>query len=93
MKTKYFKILSTLLIALLFAVSSCVNDLNTIPIDPLVLTSASVYKNASAYKQVLAKCYAGLALSGQQGPSGNPDISGIDEGFSQYLREYWYHQE
>jgi hypothetical protein len=93
MKTKYFKILCTLLIALLFAVSSCVNDLNTIPIDPLVLTSASVYKNASAYKQVLAKCYAGLALSGQQGPSGNPDISGIDEGFSQYLREYWYHQE
>jgi starch-binding outer membrane protein, SusD/RagB family len=93
MKTKYFKILSTLLIALLFAVSSCVKDLNTIPIDPLVVTSAAVYSNAYRYKQVLAKCYAGLALSGQQGPSGNPDISGIDEGFSQYLREYWYHQE
>ena len=46
-----------------------------------------------AYKQVLAKCYAGLAVSGQVGPYGNPDISGIDEGFSQYLREYWYAQE
>jgi len=93
MKTKYFKILSTLLIALLFAVSSCVKDLNTIPIDPLVVTSATVYKNATIYKQVLAKCYAGLALSGQTGPNGNADISGIDEGFSQYLREYWYAQE
>ena len=93
MKTKYFKILSTLLIALLFAVSSCVTDLNTVPIDPLVVTSATVYKNATVYKEVLAKCYAGLALSGQTGPDGNPDISGIDEGFSQYLRQYWYHQE
>lgn len=93
MKTKYFKILSTLLIALLFAISSCVKDLDTIPIDPLVVTSATVYKNATIYKQVLAKCYAGLALSGQTGPNGNPDISGIDEGFSQYLREYWYAQE
>jgi hypothetical protein len=93
MKTKYFKILCTLLIAILVAFSSCVKDLNTIPIDPNVVTSATVYKNAFAYKQVLAKCYAGLALSGQQGPSGNPDISGIDEGFSQYLREYWYAQE
>ena len=93
MKTKYFKIFSTLLISILFAISSCVKDLNTVPIDPLVVTSATVYKNAYAYKQVLAKCYTGLSLSGQQGPSGNPDISGIDEGFSQYLREYWYAQE
>ena len=93
MKTKYFKIFSTLLITILFVVSSCVKDLNTVPIDPLVVTSATVYKNAHAYKQVLAKCYTGLSLSGQTGPSGNPDISGIDEGFSQYLREYWYAQE
>lgn len=93
MKTKYFKILFTVLIAILVAVSSCVKDLNTVPIDPLVVTSATVYKNSTAYMQVLAKCYAGLALSGQTGPNGNPDISGIDEGFSQYLREYWYEQE
>ena len=58
MKTKYFKIFGTLLIAILVAVSSCVKDLNTIPIDPNVVTSATVYKNAFAYKQVLAKCYA-----------------------------------
>jgi hypothetical protein len=70
-----------------------VKDLNSPPNDPNVVTSATVYKNAYVYKQVLAKCYAGLALSGQTGPNGNPDISGIDEGFSQYLREYWYAQE
>lgn len=93
MKTKYFKILFAALIAVMFAVSSCVNDLNTIPIDPEVITSATVYKDANAYKEVLAKCYAGLAVSGQQGPHGNPDISGIDEGFSQYLRQYWLAQE
>src|ERR687890_166063 len=41
----------------------------------------------------LAKIYAGLAVSGQQGAAGQPDISGIDEGFSQYLRLYWEAQE
>jgi hypothetical protein len=93
MKTKYSKIFFTSLLAVLMAVSSCVKDLDTVPIDPLVVTSATVYKDANAYKQVLAKCYAGLAVSGQQGPSGNADISGIDEGFSQYLRQYWLAQE
>jgi hypothetical protein len=93
MKTKYFKIFFTLLIATLFALSACVKDLNTIPIDPLVITSASVYKNDTAYMQVLAKCYAGLSVSGQRGPDGQADISGIDEGFGEYLRGYWYLQE
>ena len=93
MNTKYFKILSTSLVAGLIAITSCVKDLNTVPIDPTVVTSATVYKDANAYKQVLAKCYAGLALSGQQGAAGNPDISGIDEGFSQYLRQYFCAQE
>jgi hypothetical protein len=93
MKTRYFKVIFAVLIASVVAVTSCINDLNTIPIDPKVVTSASVYKDAEAYRQVLAKCYAGLAVSGQQGPHGAPDISGIDEGFSQYLRQYWLAQE
>jgi tetratricopeptide (TPR) repeat protein len=73
--------------------NSCVKDLDTIPIDPDVLTSATVFENPEAYTQFLAKCYAGLAVSGQQGPAGQGDVSGIDEGFGQYLRGYWYHQE
>lgn len=75
------------------AVASCTKDLDTIPKDPDLITSATVYKDAEAYRQVLAKCYAGLAVSGQQGPAGQPDISGIDEGFSQYLRQLWMAQE
>jgi hypothetical protein len=79
--------------ALLLALSGCFKDLNTIPLDPDVLTAEAVYKDPAAYQQVLAKLYAGFAVSGQQGPAGQPDISGIDEGFGQYLRGFWYHQE
>lgn len=73
--------------------SSCMKDLDTVPIDPDEVTAASVYDNPESYQQVLAKLYAGLAVSGQQGPSGQADIQGIDEGFGQYLRGYWYMQE
>ncbi len=72
---------------------ACVKDLDTVPLDKDVITSSVVYDNPASYVQVLAKLYAGLALTGQQGPAGQPDIEGIDEGFGQYLRMYWYHQE
>lgn len=73
--------------------ASCVKDLDTVPIDPNDLTPDKVYTDLAGYKGVLAKLYAGLATSGQSGAAGNPDISGIDEGFGEYLRGYWYHQE
>lgn len=85
-------LLNILLIAILLS-SGCFKDLNTIPLDEDITTAATVYDNPQAYKQVLAKLYAGLALSGQQGAAGQPDIKGIDEGFGQYLRGLWYHQE
>lgn len=89
------KIISLILVLSGFTIlfSSCVKDLDTVPLDKEEVTAASVFKDPAAYKQVLAKLYAGLALTGQQGPSGDPDVAGIDEGFSQYLRGYWYHQE
>ncbi len=73
--------------------SSCFGDLDTIPIDQDIATASNVYKDPSSYRQVLAKLYAGLALTGQEGPAGQSDIEGIDEGFGQYLRALWYHQE
>jgi len=79
--------------ALVTGIASCVKDLDTVPLDKDEITSISVYENPASYIQVLAKVYAGLAVSGQQGPHGNPDISGIDEGFSTYLRQYWCAQE
>ena len=50
------------------------------------ITDTNYFNDPSSYRAFLAKIYAGLAVSGQQGPAGNGDIQGIDEGFSQYLR-------
>jgi hypothetical protein len=87
----YYKLI--LLAGLVFVLSSCTKDLNTVPLNPKTTTSATVFDNPAAYKEALAKIYAGLAVSGQQGPAGNADISGIDEGFGQYLRGLWYLEE
>ncbi len=87
----YYKLM--LLAGLIFVLASCTKDLDTVPLDPKVKTSANVFDSPGAYKEALAKIYAGLAVSGQQGPSGMPDISGIDEGFGQYLRGLWYLEE
>lgn len=73
--------------------SACFKDLDTVPLDPNITTSGNAFKDEAVYKQFLGKLYAGLAVSGQKGPAGEPDIQGIDEGFGQYLRGYWYHQE
>ena len=89
---RIFKITS-MVVALTMFFSSCVKDLDTQPIDPDDFNTANVYKDQAGYKQVLAKLYAGLSMTGQQGPAGMPDIKGIDEGFSEYIRSYWYHQE
>jgi hypothetical protein len=56
------------------------------PIDPDSFTEEIVFSNAEEAKGALAKVYASLALTGQKGPAGNPDISDIDEGFSQFTR-------
>ena len=78
---------------LIFITSSCIKNMDMKPIDPDIITADKAFEDPESYTQFLAKCYAGLAVSGQQGPAGQGDISGIDEGFGQYLRGYWYHQE
>lgn len=88
---KIFQILAVLISATVIF-TACVQDLDVVPLDPREITSASVYDDPAAYRQVLAKLYAGLAKTGQEGPAGQGDISGIDEGFSQYLRGLFYHQ-
>lgn len=57
------------------------------------ISDANIFNDPAAYRAFLAKLYGGLALTGQQGPNGQPDINGIDEGFSNYVRAYWYAQE
>lgn len=92
MNTRKLKTISVFA-AFLLAFTSCVKDLDTVPIDKDVYTSENVYADPENYIHVLAKLYAGLAVSGQQGPAGMNDLSGLDEGFGQYLRAYWYAQE
>lgn len=86
MKTLYITIIGAVLLAL----AAC-TDLDVKPKSSA--TGDVVFNNPDAYIQFLAKIYAGLAISGQQGPSGNADIKGIDEGFSNYIRQYWKAQE
>lgn len=86
--------LKTIFIAftvVLFA-QSCESHLDLQPEDNR-LTADAAFEEPGAYKAFLAKLYAGLSLSGQEGPAGNPDLSGLDEGFSSYVRLYWKMQE
>ena len=79
-------------ITLAFFMQSCDDRLNLQPEDSR-LTADAAFENPEAYKQFLAKIYAGISLSGQEGPAGAPDLAGLDEGFSNYLRLYWKMQE
>jgi len=94
MKYKRIKITMLALLALMIGfTTSCVKDLDTTPIDDSEITPEDAYDSPESFRQVLAKLYAGYAATGQQGPAGAPDIEGIDEGFSSYVRTFWVTQE
>lgn len=73
-------------IALVMA--SCVQDLNTKPIDP----NSSTTFNAD---RMFTKCYACMAVIGQSGPGENSDVDwpGLDAGTSGFYRVIWYCNE
>ncbi len=86
-KIKIKNIVLPLSAVFLLTATSCVKDLEREPITDV--TSASVYKDFSNYKNILAKLYGGYAMGGQVGGDGdqpNSDINGINGGFSQYTR-------
>lgn len=72
--------------ALVIGMSSCVKDLDVVPIDPNLNTADKALTTPDDYFALLAQCYAGFAVSSSYGPDGNNNISGIDGGFSQYYR-------
>ncbi len=72
---------------------SCNSELDTAPDTGNSQEAEKIFRDPASYKQFLAKLYAGLATTGQSGPSGTGDVAGIDEGFSQYIRNYWNLQE
>ncbi|MEZ4993552.1 MAG: RagB/SusD family nutrient uptake outer membrane protein [Saprospiraceae bacterium] len=71
--------------------TSCTKDLDRSP--KYGLTADVVYSTEDGYRSALAKIYGGFALTGNNGPDGDGDLGGIDEGFSSYLRNYWNLQE
>jgi starch-binding outer membrane protein, SusD/RagB family len=73
--------------------SSCAKKLDLFPQNDL--TPEKTYSTAAGYKAVLAKVYAGLAVTGNQGPSGSPDIQGgLDEGSQvPFIRAFFNHEE
>ena len=77
-------ILASLALVTLFA--SCVKDLNVTPIDPNKNTADKAFTSAEDYEALLAGIYTGYATSGYYGPNGDPSISGLDGGMSQYIR-------
>lgn len=83
MKYKFLKyILPVTALTLVLNLSSCVGDLNMEPIDPSVTQTFD-------QDMVFAKIYSSLTLTGQEGPSGDGDVVGIDEGFSAFARLIW----
>ena len=93
MKKTQIKLLGISLLLLVVLFPSCTNDLSQSPVSTNAIPGEQFFTDAASYKQNLAKLYAGFATTGQEGPAGKPDISGIDEGFSQYIRGYWMLQE
>lgn len=80
----------TAALAMLAGVAAC----SDIPLQPKSdITSANIFNDPASYRAFLAKLYGGLVVTGQTGPDGNPDVRGIDEGFSQYVRGLWQLQE
>lgn len=81
----------TVMAVALLVFASCHKDLDRFPANDV--TSAQVYKDAAGYKQVIAKVYGSMALTGNSGPAGAGDVAGIDEGTSDFLRLFWKAQE
>ncbi|MBL7740873.1 MAG: RagB/SusD family nutrient uptake outer membrane protein [Chitinophagaceae bacterium] len=91
MKKLIYKSSAILGLVALTALQSCLKHPNDLPTNDV--TSESVYATPAGYKQVLAKVYGSFALTGNQGPAGNGDVQGIDEGFSDFYRLFWKAQE
>jgi len=83
----------TLSFSFLLTFTSCLGDLDTEPLSEKELTTEKAWKDPATYEEFVAKIYAGFALSGNQGPNGNDDLTANDQGEATFLRTYWNLQE
>lgn len=75
----------------LIGLSACVKDLDRRPTN--ITTSENILSSGESTKQALAKVYGAFALTGNEGPAGQGDVAGIDEGFSDFFRNFFNLQE
>lgn len=83
--------LTIVVVGLLF--SSCAKQLDIYPQNDL--TPEKAYATVDGYKSVLAKLYGTMAITGNAGPAGQPDIGGgLDEGSQvAFIRGFFNAQE
>ncbi len=83
------------LVSVMFIISftSCKKTLDLKPTNGVTVDIA--YATPQGYREGFAKIYGAFALTGNGGPSGQPDISTqtIDEGNSDFMRMFWNVQE
>jgi starch-binding outer membrane protein, SusD/RagB family len=81
-----------LAVVTIVVLSSCSKKLDLFPQNDL--TPEKTYSTAAGYKSVLAKIYGTLAVTGNQGAAGQPDINGLDEGSQvAFIRGFFNAQE
>lgn len=86
MKAKFSKYIIGAAALAAMGMTSCVGDLDQLPKDQRTTTAADFKANPREYiGGAMAKCYSGLAVSGQTG-AGSSDMSGLDNGRSCYSR-------
>lgn len=83
------KIVSIILVAGMFMLSSCLGDLDQLPITET--TSKDVYQSAENYRAVLAKLYVAFVINGQEKGGGNADLSSNNG--QDYMRCFFNLQE
>ena len=71
--------------------TSCTKDLDQTP--KYELTPDKVYADLASYKKVLGKIYGGFALTSLGGAGGTSDLTSIDGGTGDYLRQLWSAEE
>lgn len=86
---------SALGLCLVFGATSCVNDLDTVPLAKTEAVAENVFTDdLGNYTSAVAKIYAGWSITGNKGGDNEVDIAGVDGGSqATFLRGLWNLQE
>ncbi len=74
------------------ALTSCVNDLDTLPLTQTTVLPEDAWSNPDSYELYTAKIYSTFAIPGNDG-AGSGDIVGADQGEATFTRSWWNLEE